>query len=333
MLILTNCLIKNADEGSVNVAYNLIKRIKSVASNVKVVSYDRTSELTDICVKTNKLMLTLPLFKLLRKDKKVLYIPFPARMIPTSLRIWILSWFCKDLSVLISMHGDIDKLSGILLKNSKAKLFVISEKAYIDFSAVVGNKVSYIKTGVDTKKFYPVDESKKLSLRKKYGLDESAKVILHVGHLKEGRNIQQLLNLSDEYFVLLVTSTFTKNEENKQLKEAFLKRKNTLLIDDFVEYIEEIYQLSDLYLFPVIDEGNCIDLPLSVLEAASCGIPVLTTEYGEAKVFKNCEGFTYISSFDNLNELVNNAINEKTSRVRDFVLDYDWKNAIEFLSR
>ena len=104
MLILTNCLVKNADEGCVNVAYNLIKRIKSAISNVKVVSYERKSELTDVEMKLNKLMLSVPLIKLLRKEKKVLYIPFPAKTISTIIRIWILSLFCKNLSVLISMH-------------------------------------------------------------------------------------------------------------------------------------------------------------------------------------------------------------------------------------
>lgn len=333
MLILTNCLIKNADEGCVNIAYNLIKRMKTAVSNVKVISYERASELTDVQIKLNKLMLSIPLIRLLRQDKKVLYIPFPAKMKATALRIWILSRFCKDLSVLISMHDNIDKFSGLLLKNSKAKLIVVSEAAYKDFSTVAGDKVSYLKTGVDTKKFHPIEQSTKLSLRNKYHIDESAKVILHVGHLNEGRNIQQLLNLSDEYFVLLVTSTLTRDEQNKQLKEAFLNRKNTLLIDDFVEHIEEIYQLSDLYFFPVIEAGHCIDVPLSVLEAASCGIPVLTTEYGEAKAFRNNEGFSYISSFENLNELVSSAINEKTDNVRAAVLDYDWNNAIDFLSR
>lgn len=333
MLILTNCLTKNSDEGCVNVAHNIVKRIKASEKNVRVVSYERTSELTDTCVKSNKLMLSIPLIKELQKAQKVLYIPFPARTIATAVRIWIVSRFCKDLTVLISMHYNIDKLSGFLLKSSKAKLTVLSEIAYKDFSAVAGNKVSYIKTGVDTKKFHPTDQSTKLSLREKYGIEKSAKVILHVGHLKEGRNIQQLLNLSDEYFVILVTSTLTKNEQDKQLKEEFLKRKNTLLIDEFVEHIEEIYQLSDLYFFPVVEAGHCIDVPLSVLEAASCGIPVLTTEYGEAKVFKNKEGFSYISSFENLDELVNKAINKKTDKIRDAVLDYDWNNAVEFLSR
>lgn len=333
MLILTNCLIENADEGCVNVAYNLIRRIKTAVSDVKVISYERTSELTDVQLELNKLMLSIPLFKLLRKEKKVLYIPFPARMLPTSLRIWMLSRFCKGLSVLISMHDNIDKFSGLLLKNSKAKMIVVSETAYKDFSSVVGDNVSYIKTGVDTEKFQPIEQNTKSQLRKKYGIDESAKVVLHVGHLNEGRNIQQLLNLSDEYFVILVTSTLTKDEQNKQIKEAFLQRKNTLLIDDYVEHIEEIYQLSDLYLFPVIESGHCIDVPLSVLEAASCGIPVLTTEYGEAKVFKNSEGFSYISSFEKLNELVNKSINVKTDNIRETVLDYDWNNAIDFLSR
>lgn len=332
MLILTNCLIKNADEGSINVAYNLIKRIKSAVSDVKVVSYERTSELTDVEMKLNKLMLSIPLFKLLRKEKNVFYVPFPTRMLPAALRIWILSLLCKNLNVLISMHGTIDNLSAFLLKTCKAKLFVVSEKAYKDFSSVVGNRVTYLKTGVDTKKFHPVEENIKLKLREKYGISKSAKVILHVGHLNKGRNIQQLLKLSDEYFVVLVTSSFTKNEQDKQLKEAFLKRKNILLIDTYVENIEEIYQLSDLYLFPVMEEGHCIDVPLSVLEAASCGIPVLTTEYGEAKAFKNYEGFNYITSFDNLNEYVSSTINN-TSNIRNAVLEYDWNNAVKILSR
>ena len=333
MLILTNCLIKNADEGSINVAYNLIKRIKSTSSNVRVVSYERTSELTDVEMKLNKLMLSIPLFNMLRKEKNVLYVPFPTRTLPAALRIWILSLFCKNLNVLISMHGAVDKLSVFLLKICKAKLFVVSEKAYKDFFPVVGNRVTYLKTGVDTKKFHPVEQNKKISLRKKYGVDETAKVVLHVGHLNKGRNIQQLLKLSDEYFVVLVTSSFTKNEQDKQLKEAFVKRKNTLLIDTYIENIEEIYQLSDLYLFPVVEEGNCIDVPLSVLEAASCGIPVLTTEYGEAKVFKDNDGFSYISSFENINKLVNNAINTKTDKIRNAVSEYDWNNAIIVLSR
>lgn len=333
MLILTNCLIKNADEGCVNVAYNLIKRIKSAVSDVKVVSYERTSELTDEQMELNKLMLSIPLIKLLRKEKKILYIPFPAKMIATAIRIWILSRFCKDLSVLISMHDNIDKLSGFLLKNSKAKLFVLSESAYKDFKAFTGERVVHIKTGVDTEKFVPVSNEKSKELKIKYGFSLDKPVVLHVGHLNEGRNIDKLLNISEDYQVLLVTSTLTKNEQNADLKNRLQSKSNIIIIDDYVPDIQEIYQLADVYFFPVVTTGHCIDIPLSCLEAAGCNLPVVTTSYEAMNEFKGKKGFYHIDSFENINEIIKNALSVNKTSSRESVIEYDWNNAIEILSR
>ncbi len=333
MLILTNCLIKNADEGCVNVAYNLIKRIKTAVSDVKVVSYERTSELTDEQMELNKLMLSFPLIKLLRKEKNVIYIPFPAKMISTAVRIWILSLFCKDLKVLISMHDSIDKLSGFLLKNSKAKIFVLSESTYKDFEPFVGKKVVHIKTGVDTERFIPVSTEKTKELKTKYGFSSDKPVVLHVGHLNEGRNIDKLLNINEDYQILLVTSTLTKNEQNAELKNRLQSKSNVKIIDDYVPDIEEIYQLADLYFFPVLESGHCIDIPLSCLEAAACNLPVVTTSYGAMKEFKGKKGFYHISSFVNINEIIAKALSVKDASSRESVLEFDWNNAIEALSR
>lgn len=333
MLILTNCLIKNADEGCVNIAYNLIKRIKAAVSDVKVVSYERTSELTDVQMELNKLMLSIPLIKLLRKEKKILYIPFPAKMIATAIRIWILSRFCKDLSVLISMHDGIDKLSGLLLKSSKAKLFVLSESAYKDFESFAGERVVHIKTGVDTEKFVPVSPEKSRELKIKHGFSPDKKVILHVGHLNEGRNIGELLNINDDYQILLVTSTLTKNEQNNELKNRLQSKSNIRIIDDYIPDIQEIYQLSDAYFFPVTQSGHCIDIPLSCLEAAGCNLPVVTTSYGAMNEFKGKKGFYHIDSFENINEIIKNALSVNEVSSRESVIEYDWNNAIEILSR
>ena len=333
MLILTNCLIKNADEGCVNVAYNLIKRIKTAVSDVKVVSYERTSKLTDVEMKLNKLMLSIPLFKLLRKEENVLYIPFPTRMLPASLRIWILSLFCKKLNVLISMHDSIDKLSGLLLKRSKAKLFVLSESAYKDFEHFVGSRVVHIKTGVDTEKFVPVTTEKSDELKIKYGFSPDKPVILHVGHLNEGRNIGELLNINDDYQILLVTSTLTKNEQNTELKNRLQSKQNIKIIDYYIPHIQEIYQLADLYFFPVVKEGNCIDIPLSCMEAAACNLPVVTTSYGAMSEFKGKKCFYHIDSFENINEIIKIALSANEASSRESVLEYDWNNAIEVLSR
>lgn len=333
MLILTNCLTKNADEGCVNVAYNLIKRIKSKVSSATIVSYERTSELTDVEIKLNKLMLSIPLVKLLRKEKNVLYIPFPAKTIATVIRIFILSLFCKNLNVLISMHDGVDRLSGLLLKCSRAKLFVLSESAYKDFKPFVGEKVVHIKTGVDSKKFIPISAETSKALKIKYGFSPEKPVILHVGHLNEGRNIGELLNINDDYQILLVTSTMTKNEQNENLKKRLQSKSNIKIIDDYIPEIQEVYQLSDLYFFPVLESGNCIDIPLSCLEAAACNIPVVTTAYGGMKEFKGKNGFYHIDSFEKINEIIEKALSDKVISPRESVLNYDWNNAIEALSR
>ena len=333
MLILTNCLVKNADEGCVNVAYNLIKRIKTAVSDVKVVSYERTSELTDVEMKLNKLMLSISLFKLLQKEEQVLYVPFPTRTLPASLRIWILSLFCKNLNVLISMHDGIDKLSGLLLKSSKARLFVLSESAYKDFESFAGERVVHIKTGVDTEKFVPVSPEKSRELKIKYRFSPEKKVVLHVGHLNEGRNIGELLNINDNYQILLVTSTLTKNEQNTELKNRLQSKSNIKILDTYIPEIQEIYQLADIYFFPVVTTGHCIDIPLSCLEAAACNLPVVTTSYGAMEEFKGKNGFYHIDSFENINEIIKNALSVNEVSSRESVIEYDWNNAIEALSR
>jgi len=48
----------------------------------------------------------------------------------------------------------------------------------------------------------------------------------------------------------------------------------------FYEKIEEFYQASDVYIFPVRNPTGSIDLPLSVLEALAVGLPVVSTRFG-----------------------------------------------------
>ena len=198
------------------------------------------------------------------------------------------------------------------------------------YKAIVGEKrVFYLKTGVDTQKFVPVSKEKKDELKEKYGLD-SRPVILHVGHLNRGRNVAQLMKLDKKYQILLVLSTLTKNERDTELENELRKNPNIRIIDEYIPDIEEIYQLSDAYFFPVVEQGKCIDVPLSAMEAASCNKPVITTGYGEMKQFRGMEGFYFIESFDekDLNALIEKALSREDAHSRSSVLDYDWDNAV-----
>lgn len=335
MLILTNCLTEVLDEGCLKVANSLIKRLKKADNSTYVVTYDREHELSDKHISVNKLLLSGELKNTIKKNNSpVLYIPFPSKTLYTALRTFILSLFCKkDLSVAMVMKYHFNALAKFLLKLSKAKLIVFSKDAQDFYTKFVKkSRVTYLKTGVDTDRFVPVTEEEKRKLKAKYGFDENRPVILHVGHLKYGRNVDKLIKINEKYQVVLVCSTLTENEQNRELREKLLSCPNIKIIDEYLPNIQEIYQLSDIYFFPTLESGNCIDVPLSCMEAASCDKAIITTDYGEMKEFVGKDGFYFIKDMEkeSIDNLINKALKQKCS-TREAVLDYNWQNAVDYL--
>ena len=330
MLILSNGLTDVVDEGYLKVANSLVKRMKAKNPDITVVSYERKSALTDHYLELNKLLLSRKLISLIKKHKgNVLYIPFPAKMIATALRIFMLSIFKRgDLRVLLVMTGKMNWLPKMLMKVSGAKFIVLSkdtENFYKSF--LKENRVRYLKTGVDTSKFVPASKEKQVELKVKYGFDPNRPIVLHVGHLNRGRNVGELMKLDPKYQVVLVTSTLTKNEQDCDLKASLLSAPNIRIIDEYVPNIEEIYQMSDVYFFPVLQSCQCIDVPLSCLEAAACNKAIVTTDYEEMKAFTGMPGFYFIDSFEKtrLNELIGEALTKPDADTRTAVLEYDWE--------
>lgn len=334
MLILTNGLTNVVDEGFLKVANSLIKRIKNHnPQNVFVVTYERKSEFSDRHIKANKFLLSKELVSIILKRKEeVLYVPFPAKPAATTLRIFLLSLFSrKGLRVVWVQKARLNLVSRILLKLSRAEIVVLSKDSKAYFSNVVReDRVCYLKTGVDTERFRPVAPQQQRALKQKYGLAPDRPVILHVGHLKQGRNIAQLLKVDARNQILIVFSTLFKSEADEALRSRLLKAPNVRLIESYLPDIQEIYQLSDLYFFPVMESGNCIDVPLSCLEAAACNKPVVTTDYGEMREFIGKEGFYFIDSFEKecLNRLILDGLNAANIDIRASVLAYDWSHAI-----
>jgi glycosyltransferase involved in cell wall biosynthesis len=74
---------------------------------------------------------------------------------------------------------------------------------------------------------------------------------------------------------------------------------------EYTTEIGDIYRAADLYLFPVdSSQAGAIELPLSVLEAVHCGLPVLTTEYGALpEALKDVPGVNFTSRARFVNDL------------------------------
>lgn len=337
MIIISDCLTGKIDEGCLKVANSLTKRMKKVAVDTTIISYDRHPDYSDVHLSLNKLFLNRQLFQIIRKKKEpVLYIPFASNTTASCLRIFILSLFTgRKCSVLFVLRFPMKPFARLLLKLSGTKVIALSEASYIFYKDIVGEKAVYLKTGIDTEKFTPVTVEEKNALKRKYHIPENKKVLLHVGHLKGGRNVDKLANINDEYHVILVISSVTEVERDADIRKKLEERGDITIIDSYLENVQEVYQIADVYLFPVQELENCIDVPLSVLEAASCNVPIVTTEYGELTAFKGEDGFLFINDLSEvpLNIAIDQMASKEVTTNRQAVSEYDWKKSIDTLQR
>lgn len=205
-----------------------------------------------------------------------------------TIRTILAAFFCKIFkwnlkTILTFTNPFLSNLSIQLLGLLKPSISLVSSYYWLNLLRKINVNVKMFNiSGVDTQKFFKVSKDKKIELRLKWNIPLNKVVALHVGHLKKDRNISSLINLQKdpEVQVLVVGSTTTKrsDEEVQSLENA-----GSIVISDYIPSIEEIYQLSDCYIFPTIDQKAAIQIPLSILEAISSGIPVVSTEFGGLK--------------------------------------------------
>ena len=125
-----------------------------------------------------------------------------------------------------------------------------------------------------------------------------------MGHIKVNRNIKCLIEVQkiDNIQVVIVGSTSIAVEG--KIKDILIKE-GIRIIDKVIPDISKIYKMSDLYVFPVVNNTEAIDMPLSVLEAMSCNLPVISTRFGGlVDYFEEDTGFRYFNTTEELIELV-----------------------------
>lgn len=143
------------------------------------------------------------------------------------------------------------------------------------------DKIIIINNAINTKLFKP---TKNKSIRIKYGISENEILILFVGYLDTFKGIFNLLDAFNKIKIehkskikLMIVGTGPK--ENEIIKTAA-----KLDLDQFVIFVGQIsntdipiyYQNADIFVLPSYTEG----LPLSILEAMACKLPIIATNVG-----------------------------------------------------
>ena len=191
----------------------------------------------------------------------------------------------------------------------------------------IGWKVAFLAGGVNTDKFAPVTEDVKERLREKYSIDKKKFIVLHVGPIRRNRNLavlNKIQGLEDVQTIIVANTAFEAHRE----VYASLEEQGCIIWRSYFESIEEIYGLSDCYIFPARDWSGCIEMPLTVLEAMSCNLPVISTKFlALPKVFQAGDGLYFVDRGEDfvhrLGEVRNNRMEIKT---REMVLPYTWES-------
>lgn len=188
----------------------------------------------------------------------------------------------------------------------------------------LGCSVRFLPSGVDVQRFRPVSPDEKERLRHRHGLPRDEFLLLHVGHLKEGRNLQALRWAVPWARPVLVAAASMGRDD--ALADFLVRETGAIVIDGYQPCIEELYQASDCYIFPVERPDNAIDVPLSVLEAMACDLPVLTYPYGGLPLmFQQGYGLRYVTDWRELPRLLDEAHRLETGGTRRLVLPYTWE--------
>jgi glycosyltransferase involved in cell wall biosynthesis len=156
-------------------------------------------------------------------------------------------WCIKKANSLIAVSRDIKQILVNKLEAEEAKISVVS-------------------CGIDTKRFCPINKN---YARRKVGLEASKKIVLYVGQLQYMKGLDIIYNcaaiMPNIQFVLIGEGDLLTDLRNCKLVGSVKNKDIPLWLN-----------ACDVFILPSRSEGT----PMAVLEAISCGVPIVCSDVG-----------------------------------------------------
>lgn len=143
------------------------------------------------------------------------------------------------------------------------------------FPQIAESKVSVVYNGLDHLQFRP---GRKNESRRKLGLPEAKKIILHLGSEIPRKQVPLLLTALPQIKMTEPEAILLRHGESTRDSQNLIKRlglsKEVFYRDQTAEAdLPDYYRAADLLVVPSSEEGFC----LPIIEAMACGTPVVAT--------------------------------------------------------
>jgi len=200
--------------------------------------------------------------------------------------------------------------------------------------------IDVIPMGVDSELFHP--KKKEFAIRRKYQID--GPFLLFVGRLAEKKGVKYLINAMSDVIKkhaeakLMIIGRGTLEKELKELTRELKLERNVIFMGAIQNnLLPAYYATADIFACPSIQtkDGDREGLPVTILEALSSGLPVITTDLEGNKDLIADNRAIYIVRQKNHKELANKIIEilnssklrkiTKTSAIKFIKDKFDWE--------
>jgi len=272
-----------------------------------------------------KLLLTRNLLRILGRERfdLCIYVPFSGLTAFGLARASILRALAKTPTIVIGLQErNIGYLHRVASFARRPDLILSPASELRKQLERMGFETDFIMPGYDDRLFKPASPEEKARLKTKYNLPPGSYVLLHVGHIKENRNLEVFLRYRDWGPDILPV---IKAGEIDPSWAHRLRMAGLIVIDEYFPDVHELYQAADCYLFPVNNPTGAVEFPLSVIEACACNLPVLTTRFGGLPgIIRGGNGFSY---YDRVSEIAARVAEMRLMKPATAakVRDYSWE--------
>lgn len=173
-----------------------------------------------------------------------------------------------------------------------AEIRACLERVGIDARRIVG-----IPNGISVERFERVSAGRKLELRSKLGLQSDCLLMIYTGRLAVTKGVMMLIDVwrelapAHEHAHLLIVGSgegsFDDCEPDLRAYITTHSMASKVTLTGRVPNVNEYLQASDLFVFPSDYEG----FSLSILEAMTAGLPLVSTRVGIAAELESTGGF------------------------------------------
>ncbi len=268
---------------------------------------------------------TKRLLRIARRERfdVVLYLPLSGLTAFGIARGAMLRFLFKSPTITIGLHERrVGRSHALFTSFGKPDLVLSPARSVREGLEQLGFDTGFIMPGYDEQFFKPVSPEIRTRLKGTYDLPRDRYILLHVGPLKESRNLEVLLRYRD--WGPDVQPVVKAGELDPSWAHR-LRRAGIIVIDEFLGDVHELYQASDCYLFPVSNATGECEIPLSVIEACACNLPVVATRFGALPAaMREGDGFCF---YDRASEIGEKIVAIRLSRpgTAAKVREYSWE--------